>query len=74
MAAIAFVCLQIQIVPNNVHLGGGVYGFVLSALKVYSTGARNLVVGFPAGALVYWCMRKKLLAKKSKDSLMTNMD
>ncbi len=66
-AAFAFVCLQMKIVPKNFHVSGGVSFFAMSALKVYSTGARNFVVAFPAGALVYWCMRKKLLVKRSMD-------
>ena len=64
-ASFVFVCLQIKVAPNNFHLGGGIYLFVMSALKVYSGGIRNFVVAFPAGALVYWCMRKRLLMKKS---------
>lgn len=67
-AAFAFICLQIKIVPNNFHVGGGVYLFAMSALKVYSTGVRNFVVAFPAGTLVYWCMRKSLLSTKYKSS------
>lgn len=66
-AAFAFICLQMQIVPNNIHVNGGVSFFAMSSLKVYSTGARNFVAAFPAGALVYWCMRKKLLVKRSMD-------
>lgn len=64
LASFAFVYLQIRFAPNNLHVGGSIQLFVISALKVYNAGVRNFVVAFPVGALVYWCMRKRLLAKK----------
>ncbi|MDE6622097.1 MAG: hypothetical protein K2K74_16740 [Lachnospiraceae bacterium] len=65
-AALTFAGFSIQISPSNLHLGGNVSWFVLSAFRIYSGGIRNFVFALPVGAIVYWCLRKKLLSKKVK--------
>lgn len=63
-AALTFAGFLIQAAPSNFHLGLRVIWFALSAFKIYSNGIRNFVFVLPVGAIVYWCMRKKLLDKK----------
>ncbi|MDE7205998.1 MAG: hypothetical protein K2N90_02360 [Lachnospiraceae bacterium] len=60
IAACAFLCIQMQLVSGNFHIGVGVYPFAISAFKIYSNGGRNFVAALPAGAVIYWCMRRKL--------------
>lgn len=65
-AALTFAGLWIEVVPGNFHIGGRVVWFVLSAFKIYSGGMRKFVFVLPVGAIVYWCMRKKLLSQRFK--------
>lgn len=64
VAALAFAGFSIQVAPGNFHLGLRLIWLVLSAFKIYSNGIRSFVFVLPVGAIVYWCMRKKLLVKK----------
>lgn len=63
-AALAFAGFSIQAAPGNFHIGLRVIWFVMSSFKIYSNGLRSFVFVLPVGAIVYWCMRKKLLSKK----------
>ncbi len=63
-AALTFFCFRVLVAPNGFRAGGGILFFPLSFFKIYSDGARKFVLTIPVGAIVYWCMRKKLLAKK----------
>ena len=60
-AALTFMGFGIQVSSAGLHVGGNVSWFVLSAFKIYSTGSRKFVAALPVGAIVYWCLRKKLL-------------
>ena len=60
LAACAFLYIQMRLVPSNFHIGGGVFLLAMSAFKIYSNGARNFIAALPAGAVIYWCMRRKL--------------
>ena len=66
IAALFFAAFRIQAAPANFHLGGNVALLVLSAFKIYTTGSRNFVFALPVGAIVYWCMRKRLMAQNYK--------
>ena len=63
-AALTFMAFSIQVTPANFHVGGHVSWFLVSSFKIYSTGGRNFVFALPVGAIVYWCMRKRLLSQK----------
>lgn len=63
-ASLTFIAFQIQAAPANLHVGGNVSWFVFSAFKIYSTGSRRFVFALPVGAIVYWCLRKRLLSQK----------
>ena len=63
-ASLTFIAFWVQAVPANLHAGGNVSWFVFSAFKIYSTGSRRFVFALPVGAIVYWCMRRKLLSQK----------
>lgn len=66
-ASLTFLAFWIQIVqiaPANIRVGGNVCWFVFSALKMYSTGGGRCVFAIPVGAIVYWCLRRKLLSQK----------
>lgn len=64
-AALTFFCFRVLITPKGFQAGGGLLFFPLSFFKIYSDGARNFALAIPAGAVAYWCLRKKLLAKKA---------
>ncbi|MDE5697871.1 MAG: hypothetical protein K2I96_10765 [Lachnospiraceae bacterium] len=63
-AALSFIGFWIQAAPASFHVGGSVTWFVFSSFKIYSTGGRQFVFALPVGAIVYWCLRKKLLSQK----------
>lgn len=65
-AALTFFSFHLQIVGDDFYMGVGVHWFVMSALKIYNNGSLILFLAFPAGAIVYWCLRKKLLVPKSE--------
>jgi hypothetical protein len=65
-AALTFCSFQIRLSPSNFHAGGIINWFAMSSFKIYNNGIRNFVLSLPAGAILYWCLRKKLLAQKSK--------
>lgn len=66
IAALFFAAFRIQAAPANFHLGGNVALLVLSAFKIYTTGSRNFVFALPVGAIIYWCMRKRLMTQNDK--------
>ena len=65
-AALTFMGFSIQVSPSNFHVGGNVSWFILSAFRIYSGGRRNFIFALPVGAIVYWCLRKKLLSQKCR--------
>lgn len=65
-AALTFIGFWIQAAPANFHIGGSVIWFVMSSFKIYSGGFRKFIFAIPVGAIVYWCMRRKLLSRKFK--------
>lgn len=64
VAALTFFSLQMRRTPTDFHIGGIVTWFAMSAFKIYSNGIRSFVFALPAGAVVYWFLRKKLLSQK----------
>ena len=73
VAAMTFFAFQVQIVPGNLHMGGFVTWFAMSAFKIYSNKTCNFVFALPVGAVVYWFFRKKMLAQKCEpDKLPIN--
>lgn len=63
--ALTFAFFKIQLVPGNFHVNGGITWFALSAFRIYTGGGRSFVFAVPAGAVVYWCLRRRLLARKA---------
>lgn len=66
MAALTFFSFLLRKVPDNTYVSMGVNWFIMPALKIYNNGSWILVLAFPAGAVVYWCLRRKLLDRKSE--------
>ncbi len=69
VAALAFFSLQIKRVPDNSYMGVAVNWFALSSYKIYNNGSWILFFAVPVGAIVYWCLRKKLKPKQKKPQI-----
>ncbi len=65
IAVMAFFSFQIRNMPDNFFVVVGVNWFVISGLRGYNNNGWILFLAIPAGAIVYWCLRKKLLAQKN---------
>lgn len=64
VAALTFFSFQFKIMQDNFYAGVSVNWFVISAYKIYNNDSWTLFLALPAGAIVYWCLRKKLLIPK----------
>lgn len=68
-AVLTFFSLQIKVVPDNSYMGVGVNWFVMSSYKIYNNDSWILFLALPVGAIVYWCLRKKLKPKQKKPQI-----
>lgn len=68
VAALVFMGFWIQAAPGSFRINGSISAFVASAFKIYSRGIRRFTFMLPVGAIVYWCLRKKLLSQKLLNS------
>ena len=67
IAALTFFSFYIKNMPGNFFIGAGINWFVMSGLKGYNNDGWILFLAIPVGAVVYWCLRRKLLARKNQD-------
>lgn len=65
LAALVFFYVGYTTNGSAFQFNLGVQIFILPGLKLYGGGLRQLIVTLPAGSIVYWCRRKKLIAKKA---------
>lgn len=64
VAVLTFFSFHVQKMPDNFYMGVGVKWFIMPAYNIYNNGSWILILAFPVGVIVYWCLRKKLLASK----------
>lgn len=67
VVVLAFFSFLLQRAPNT-YVSLGVNWFIMSSLKIYNNGSWVLIFAIPAGAVFYWCQRRRLLDQKSEQS------
>lgn len=66
VVVLAFFSFLLRRVPDNTYVSFGVNWFIMSSLKIYNNGSWMLILAIPVGAVVYWCLRRRLLDKKAE--------
>lgn len=66
VVVLAFFSFLLRKVPDNTYVSVGVNWFIMSSLKIYNNGSWILILAVPAGAVVYWCLRRRLLDRKAE--------
>lgn len=66
LAVLTFFSFRIQNASDNFFVGISVNWFVMPAYQIYNNGSFILFLAFPVGAIVYWCLRKRLKQRKQQ--------